>query len=439
MKCPVCSTELPNDAKFCAKCGSRVAPAANTAAAEDTTATAAAPNASANSASPARNAASAHGGTFPPSNPAPVNAATAPTAKPAAKFPNRKPLVIGGIAAMLVIIAIAVGLLAFGGSDVPESTVRDTVASSSIVSNGLVPSQYVNESAYELTDFSVDSQADFDIGALGEAVGIEEAKTVTFSGIVKNANFESTFTGTATFGKQGNSWISLDSPQVSSSNTTPLKGVDTLGDNSADETAAYSNFSSTFEQTGDGAWASSASVTVTYSFWFATDTAHNTRSFTFDQQNGWTPNGEIQASDMQTAWLLAGKSFTLQPKSTLSTSYDTSSTLTISSAEGEQATGAYSLAATYTGSNQYNLNVNLEGSLAGTLRHQFGENQFEMVLNDQENSATFSLKGGSSTQTVAGSGEVNTLSGQLTTNTLYFDSPFMESEYSPAVTYAEAA
>ena len=438
MKCPVCAIELPDDAKFCSSCGSNVKAASEPSsphASASESAAASRPHASAK-ATPAQAS----------PKPASTHQTHAPrvsnvAAKPAPKSAHRTPLVIGGVVVIAIVAAIAAGIFLFGGGGVSDDTVRTDVANSSIVSDGFVNSTFTNEESYELADFKVNDQTDVDGGIVAEVAGFEEAKLVTFEGSIKNSSYESTFSGQAYYGKMGDSWFIVGSPDVTSSSTTPLKGVDSMGAEE-DESATYSNFSSTLTQNEDGTWKSDASVDVSYEFWFGTDSAKNTRSFTFDPESGWQPDGEITASDLHTTWNLSGKSFDLQPSSFSSTDYNRSSTITFDSAgdssNGEALSAHYTLSATYTGSNQYYRDINLEGDLVAEMTHEFGQPQFEMELNDADNDVTITLRGGSSTQMVAGSGEVNALDGHLNSNVIYFKSPFQTSYFQNVlVTYTE--
>ena len=209
---------------------------------------------------------------------------------------------------IIVIIAMlgCLSLCSCSGG-VPEDRVKEDVLASSFVADGFIPSTYVNESKYELTEFKIDSQRE----DKNREYGIEKAQIVKFSGKIKNDSFESSFTGTACFAKSGDSWQTIGKAGSDSYDTIPLKGVDLITDENAsgeNSNIIHSDFSCSFDDSNEQ-YTASASETVTCELWFADDTAKNTQDFIFDNQKGWMPKGETKASDLSTTYKLAGKTF----------------------------------------------------------------------------------------------------------------------------------
>ena len=262
---------------------------------------------------------------------------------------------------------------------------------------------------------------------------------------MENDFFKTDFTGEAYYVKQGDTWVSLLGPSITGNTTTPLQGVGRISEASESDDYEISNFSSTLDSS-NGAYTSTATQDVSYTFWFATDTATNTRTFVFDGDR-WKPTGDTAVSNMQTKTNFAGKKFEYTDTgSGMFKSGTTNSTIEFTSdGENDQVAATYSLDWKYSGdtsknsSGQYYLPVNLSGNLTGAIEHEFGKDNFSIELNDAENQVTFT--GGESYATIsAGDGESNTMSLSAATNTKYFESPFQTSTYRMSMgTYAEKA
>lgn len=328
---------------------------------------------------------------------------------------------VAGVVGFLCMTLVMVCVLSGCSGGVSNDQVKSDVQASSIAKKGVMRSDYVNDAPYELVDFKVDGKEKAAEGEeLAQMLGIDELQTVSFSGTVRNANFETQFIGTATYGKQGDAWMIMTDPDIASSTTKPLKGVDFMVDSaenavtsSAKVEPAYSDFSSTFDGS-DGAWTSSASQTVSYDYWFATDTAKNTRTFRFDAKEGWVPEGDVQVSDMTTSWKLAGKTFSLTKRGFLPFSGTVDSTIVFPDAgEGEPTAIDYTLS--YSPKNGSIAAVSAAGSGVVTMYHDFGEPSFSFDAHDAANSVSFGVESTTSSM-VAGAGEVNALEVDIITN-----------------------
>lgn len=431
MKCPCCGYNLPDDANFCASCGTNVSVASSATAAtttstegggdvaQSTTAPHAAPNNAESGAPEAPDSTNACG------EPAHFGSSIGNSfsvhqgsneASHVGQFLTTKKgkgIVAGAIAAVAAIIVAAV--VGFNmANNVPEDTVRQALQNSSTVADGIVANDYVTAQPYDLKNLKIDKQED-----------------------------EST--GEAYYVKQGDTWVSLLGPSITDNTTTPLQGVGRISEASESDDYEISNFSSTLDSS-NGAYASTATQDVSYTFWFATDTATNTRTFVFDG-NCWKPTGDTAVSNMQTKTNFADKKFEYTDTgSGLFKTGTTNSTIEFTSdGENGQVAATYSLDWKYSGdtskgsSGQYYLPVNLSGNLTGAIEHEFGKDNFSIELNDAENQVTFT--GGESYATIsAGDGESNTMSLSATTNTKYFESPFQTSTYRMSMgTYVEKA
>ena len=404
MKCLHCGCELPSDAVFCASCGKKVA--AETA----------------ESAAPAQQS----------------------TQHPLPPTKKSKGIIAGMVAAVAVVIVAAI--VGFNmASNVPEDMVRQALQNSSTMTDGIASNSYVEPEPYSLDGFKIDKQQDEAAGDIGKAlVNSDKVRHVYFSGSMKNGYFKTDFTGEAYYVKQGDTWANVLGPSITSSNTIPLKGVARMGE-STDDDYAVSNFASTLDS-NNGSYTSTATQDVAYSFWFATDTATNTCTFAFDGST-WKPTGDIAVSNMQTTTNFAGKKFEyVETGSSLFRTGTTTSTIEFTNdGENGAVSATYTLNWKYSGdtsegsAGQYYLPVALSGDLQGTVQHTFGQDDFDIELNDTANQVTFA--GGESYSTIsAGNGESNTLSLSATTNAKSFESPIQTTMYRLSMgTYVEKA
>lgn len=332
-------------------------------------------------------------------------------------------LVVGGgivLAAVTVLVAFF-----FLGGGVPKGQVEQDLKASSIMTEGVLHSNFVNDAPYELVEFSVTGQKD----ESGEFFGQKyTAKTVSFDATIRNANFESSFSGTVSYLKSSDGWEKAGGFAIDNQNTTPLKGVDSIEEESRSITAggdvSVSDFESNFSSEG-GLYASSASQTITYAFWFADDIAKNTQSFSFDNDRGWVANSDVEASDLKTVWKLSGKSFSFtdtQLTALGATKNTIASNIVFEDASEDGTLNAkYSLqcdAKTESDNLAAYHDIALEGTIAGSPVHEFGSDTFTVDLNDPEQKATFSCQP-SSNSLVAGSGTVNTLRVRIETDSPY--------------------
>lgn len=359
--CEHCGKQLKDGAAFCAECGHKV-----------------------KTASPGRPSDSASG-----KKPAAGASAQPPAPK------NRKIAIIAGACAAAVIVIAVIAFAIAGANPISNDQLRNDVNASDFATAGVVPSNYVNESPYEITDFKVDDQQKSTENLFGAEL---ECVTATFTGTLSNANFETEFTGEANYVKENGEWVLFADPSITSSTTTPLKGVDFIDTTaeSSDSAIVYStsDFASTLDG-GEGSYTSTATQKVSYDMWFATDTATSTATFAFSEDEGWQMQGEAQLSDQATEWKLAGKTFEMQPSS-YGNMFERNSTSTLTftdsdSADSLSAQWAFTFAAPQS-SSEYEVltSLDLGGTATGSPAHEFGEGSFSVTLADAANgNATF--------------------------------------------------
>lgn len=347
------------------------------------------------------------------------------------KRPNKKALGIAGAAIAVVAVIVAVAIFVMSAGNVPDDVVRQSVQGSHLVQSGAVSSQYTDSTPYELKEFKVDKQEDYQFSSADERqlvknwYGTDQMRVVTSSGKIANESFETTFTVESCFTKQNDQWLEIGSPEVVSKTTVPLKGVSSMDQLSNNANVSYSDFSSTFDES-NGSYASTATQKVTYTYWFAADTATDTQTFVFDASSGWKAQGDATASDQQTNWTLNGKTFEVSANDQQGSSWSYTKSRSGQIVFGETADGMQSATYTYAwtptdgASNQYNTYsaVSLEGTASGELVHEFGNGSFTLELNDAEHAVTINCNS-SGTSTVAGSGKMQTMKVGITTNATY--------------------
>lgn len=416
MKCKQCGIEMSEGVKFCPACGASTS--------GDEPKPSEAPKVESTKAEP--NAAAGSGST---------TATIDPSA--AVGFLKKNKKVTIGAAAAVVVVIVAIIAFVMISSNVPEDIVKSDLMETSLVKNGAVPSNYVNDADYSISELKIVKQSDEQLSdsiysmATKAATGSDKVRRVMVSGKMSNGNFETSFSGYFDYLKNGDKWVKLDD-SVSSDSTKPLKGVDTTvsssSGSSSSSSASYSDFSSTFEESDD-AYTSVATQKVTYSYWFADDTATSTSTFKFDSTEGWKRTSQDELSDTNTEWKLKGKTFAKSEstKDFQGFSYvtigTTNASITFGDCSGEAANATYAVGFNPTTENTSSIEyfaVDLKGSVTGSLIHEFSKSSFKVELNDQGNSVTFSLSGDTNSSTTsAGEGKVNQLSGSAITNSVY--------------------
>ena len=193
-------------------------------------------------------------------------------------------------------------------NNVPEDTVRQALQNSSTVADGIVANDYVTAQPYDLKNLKIDKQEDESNGRNRWQSCVQQQKRAMYIfGIDGKRLLQNRLPGEAYYVKQGDTWVSLLGPSITGNTTTPLQGVGRIGEASESDDYEISNFSSTLDSS-NGAYTSTATQDVSYTFWFATDTATYTRTFVFDGDR-WKPTGDTAVSNMQTKTNFAGKKF----------------------------------------------------------------------------------------------------------------------------------
>lgn len=196
MKCSNCGNELAEGAKFCPKCGTKVAEAMPT------------------SATPVESAKEAHVDT--------PNESAALKAEPKPKKKLNKKAIVGVVAAVL----IAGG--GFGGYSYYQKTQWDklTQDARSVVEqkvddefgasfNGFVPNNYVNVSSYSVTDFQI-----------GNVARDGDSVNGTATATTENESFRSTIDLSFTAAAASDGSLSNVDVEVTDKSTVPIKGID---------------------------------------------------------------------------------------------------------------------------------------------------------------------------------------------------------------------
>jgi len=312
-------------------------------------------------------------------------------------------------------LALSLCLAGCGSVNVSEEQVREDVASSAIVSEGLISSRYVDDAPYELTDLRVVNQSKLDDS--GNTVLVE------FSGVISNGYLESSFQGNMSYSKSGDSWTA-QTPKCTSVETTPLQGVAFITDpDSLAGNGSITSFESTFVSENEG-YSSVATQVVALDEWFATDMLTSEQSFVFDPERGWIADGDQTTTAVETTWKLAGKTFECATvPSIYSNQGDVNYTITL----GEVAEDG-TLSASYTidyepGGDRWSMvgslyGAHIAGEASGKIVHEAGSGLFTIELSDPSNNVTFVCESAEETLS-AGSGTVNAMRVNVVSDILY--------------------
>lgn len=408
-KCPSCGSEMKENAKFCGVCGVRFSIPTDTEPMEDDAASTSdivahdsnskvATNTDAEPTPMSENETGQHGAV----------ASLAQEDTPAlsaqkvslSALLGLKTVKIGIASIAAIVLACIVFFLMRPNLSVPEDVVKNALKTETSIMSGIIQSEYVNESEYELTEFSVDSQKveDQKVSGTNASMGFVLG-TVTFSGTVKNESFETQFTGTGSFTKMTKAkeaeWTPADIT-IEWTQTKPLKGVDSMGDETEARNTVITDFSSTFEES-NGSYTSTAQRKATYAFWFAEDSCTESQTYIFDKNQGWISSGDKQTSNRSTKYLFDGKSFVLSEESANPSfpAESRSSTVTFAGGDGGSLSASYTFdvkSVDMYSSEDYQP-ISLSGTLVGVVSHDFGLEEFSLNFTDAKNNVTFAVKG----------------------------------------------
>lgn len=294
----------------------------------------------------------------------------------AAKMKRRKTFVLGTLATFfLVTILVIIGLVHFT-LNVPPPSISDDqliadLSQSDIVLQGIMSSEYVDHASYEVTDANVISIS----YEPGKAYGWDgDAALVKYDSCMKNANFESSFSGTAYYRKKDQNLI-FSHADYDSSSTIPLKGVDKCGEPySVLPEGSSGSFESDLSD-ADGCYLSTACQTIVFDTWFAKISITAEQSFEFDAQKGWLPLGDASQTGKIFESKLPGKTFSGQKALNQGDGYADYSLTFESVSENNEVTAWYSV--------DYHPNKNevmsASGPVVGTIEYGGIDNTFSIV------------------------------------------------------------
>ncbi len=400
MFCPECGKQIEENSLFCPECGAKIARQSQQPVANDTTAAEA-------------------GNTF----------ASAASAFSSMGKTTKYGIICGSIAAVVLAAVIAIAVLVMPTfTSVPTDTARQAFSQNSFAVKGAISSEYASSSAYEVKDFKIDKQEDAlaDLSwehrqTAKDTYGTDQIKTVYFSGTIANDSFETSFTGRCDFFNRHGSWnpVSSSSLKISSKSTKPLKGVDSMDQNVKSDNVSYSNFNSNLKES-NGTYTSDATSTLAYKYWFATDTAKVSQSFTFDPSSGWKASGDATTTDQNTEWNLKDKTFEYSGNTGLFMNGTIDSSITFGEVSNESASASYVLdyAPSAGMSNSYTTyhSISLKGTAVGKPNHKFGSSDFSIQLSDSGQSVDIACE---KTAFTYSSDDKNAFSVSMDTKAIY--------------------
>lgn len=179
--------------------------------------------------------------------------------------------------AILACLVVAIVAVLAGCSSGPlgqnSEKFKEAFLEDAIVQNGIAGSQYVNESAYEVTSF--------EIGDIEQTSDTEVS--TPFNATIENANFISDVSGIATYtqmrGTDGGYYVF----ECDASETTPKKGID------FDESRKLGDVEAVLSDDGKSC---TVEVMNDYELWFADSEVKTVYSYEFTGQNRWEYEGD---------------------------------------------------------------------------------------------------------------------------------------------------
>lgn len=179
--------------------------------------------------------------------------------------------------ALLVCVIGALGIVLSGCSTAPlgqtPEKIKEAFLEEAIMQNGVAGNAYLNDSEYELTEFSVEN-----IEEVTKGVEVDGDFTAT----IENANFVSEMSGVAKYSQVSGSDGGYYLFDIQSYDTTPKKGID------FDESKKLENVESVLSEDGKNC---SVEVVKDYEFWFVDSQIKNVYTYEFTGQSGWKYTG----------------------------------------------------------------------------------------------------------------------------------------------------
>ncbi len=315
---------------------------------------------------------------------------------------NKRLGIIAGAIALVAIVAISPLI-----SDVVfDSQVRKDIKDQ-YCRGGIVSSEN-NQPSYELIDFKIDESED----QTEKIWGVQTSgRSVDYSGTIRNASFETKFSGSTYYVKDDyfGAFLSADAFDLNFATTKPLQGPNHLDLQSSSLTNCYKlgEVSSTKPELSDDGKCYTSVVTaeVESDFWFVTDTCTATQKFELDpnSEDGWQPVSEAVLGDCSTSWdwdALVGTSFDIDEVDYVKEAgkyvFEESNpefTMTFTDSDDEnEITAHYKILFDYPSfgyfSDETTCRVDLEGdakSIDARKYHNFGEDEFGFELEDSSN------------------------------------------------------
>jgi hypothetical protein len=325
---------------------------------------------------------------------------------------------------VICMLAAAMLMSSCGLGQVSDERIEQDVRAEILTTGSLMRSAYLNETPYELVEFTVADRTT----ETGEFFGRDfEMIRASFSGIAKNESIETTFNGHAYYQRENNEWVLALGPQIDSKTSVPLKGIDFVDENtSLRENETISELQIAFDSTNG--YSSIATQTITIDRWFTDDVATKTQKYSFDESSGWKKDGGAEIIKTNSTYKLTGKSFecTTNPGEATDEGKVTYTITFTDSKEDGTITADYSIAydAATSRHNTRNLgnyvSLDKKSTLSGKIEHSIDSESFSVELNDPVEKITFSCT--SSRQVIsAGTGTVNAMEFKITSDIVFFD------------------
>lgn len=155
-----------------------------------------------------------------------------------------------------------------------SATFKEAFANDSLVQKGVAANSYLNESPYEIKSFSIESVEQQN----------DTKVTADFAATIENNNFITEIEGTATYLQASDSSPAYEF-DVTSSNTTPKKGID------FDKSNGLENIDSVLS---DDRVSCTVETADTFSYWFADSSVNHLYTYQFDGTSWKQKSDDVQ-------------------------------------------------------------------------------------------------------------------------------------------------
>ena len=299
------------------------------------------------------------------------------------------------ILGICVLAAVCAGVGMYTANRVAEGDMRTILNASPIMQQGLVSSQYTEDSTYHVNTLSIQDQhelAPAELSKLGISVHTpqQSLRKVNIDAKIANDSIESSFKATMYLVKVAGKWTSISEPQIDTNTleSKPLKGVSAraLGKRLRDVDASADGDL----QHGAHGYTSTVSTTEHKNMWYGTIQITHPYRFVFDNKTGWNISDDKDNKDIvHIAWQIQGKTYVkYDPHNLLSANED--ATIVVNDVNDKTADISYTITSDQHPGSPGSAPVKLSGRHAAHVKLE-NEERLYFILKDPDNGVTLTI------------------------------------------------